>query len=406
KSRRDDPNLKYEREFQKRAEEGDGKFSIFVRQILSGKQQEWGISPEEANQIEDRVLQPYREYQHKITEYEQTLTEAVQHNKPFSDREQADLKEYQQQLKLRDEDVAEIHQRVQYIPSELLITPVNNLSIEPSPQPVTHQPPIKPLITPTPIYLRNFIKWLPVIVTGLVALFALPQAIKIAVKPNEKDTSTLKQVNQSIDIAGNWAEPFIKSLVGKNIIKGYPDGSFKPDRPITRSEFAALLNSAFDLQPIRAGRTFEDVPPNYWAAEVIQKAYQSGFVSGYPNGTFAPMQNTLRIQSLVSLVNGSKLEPSGTLDLNSVFGDAAQVPSYGQNALIAATQKCMATSPEYNSSQIPGGNFGPNTVATRADVAVYLHQALVAAGRLKALDKSSAANKYIASCPQGVYVKR
>jgi S-layer homology domain len=211
------------------------------------------------------------------------------------------------------------------------------------------------------------------------------------------------KVAQASDVSGNWAEPFIKVLVEKDIIKGYPDGTFRPDQPITRAEFAALLNKAFDLKPIREGRKFKDVPKNYWAADVIQKAYRSGFLAGYP-GSFGPKQNLLRIQGLVSLVNGSKLEPAGSLDLNSVFGDAAQVPSYGQNALIAATQKCVAVSVEYDSSRLPGGNFGPNTVATRADVAAYIHQVLVGAGRLTALDASSPANKYIASCPQGTYV--
>ncbi len=115
KSRRDDPQLKYEGEFQQRAEAGNGEFSIFVRQILSRKQQEWGISPEQAREIEDRVLQPYREYQSKLGEYEQTLTQAVQHHYPFSDREQADLKEYQQHLKLRDEDITEIGGRVRQL---------------------------------------------------------------------------------------------------------------------------------------------------------------------------------------------------------------------------------------------------------------------------------------------------
>jgi hypothetical protein len=217
-------------------------------------------------------------------------------------------------------------------------------------------------------------------------------------------TPSNDRISQASDVAGNWAEPFIKVLVEKGIIAGYPDGTFKPDQPITRAEFAALLNKAFDLQPVRAGRKFKDVPAKYWAADVIQKAYKSGFLAGYPNGTFAPKQNIIRIQSLVSLVNGSKLEPSGNLDLNGVFSDAAQVPSYGQNALTAATQKCIAVSVEYDSSKLPGGNFGPNTVATRADVAAYIHQVLVGAGRLTALPTSSSAYKYVASCPQGVYV--
>ncbi|WP_373541089.1 S-layer homology domain-containing protein [Chamaesiphon sp.] len=231
----------------------------------------------------------------------------------------------------------------------------------------------------------------------------LAEAVK-GVNTNAPATPATNQVAQASDVAGNWAEPFIRVLVERGIIAGYPDGTYRPDQAITRAEFAALINKAFTLEPTRAARKFKDVPNRFWAADVIQKAYQSGFLAGYPNGTFAPNQNIIRIQSLVSLVNGSRLEPSGNLDLNSVFGDAAQVPSYGQNALIAATQRCVAVSVEYDSSRLPGGNFGPNTVATRADVAAYVHQVLVGSGRLTALDPSSPANKYIASCPQGVYV--
>jgi hypothetical protein len=232
-----------------------------------------------------------------------------------------------------------------------------------------------------------------------------PLAAAVSADKNSAvSTPANTNIAQASDVAGNWAEPFIKVLVEKGIIAGYPDGTFKPDQPVTRAEFAALLNKAFDLQPVRAGRKFKDVPAKYWASAAIKKAYESGFLAGYPNGTFAPKQNIIRIQSLVSLVNGSKLEPSGNLDLNGVFGDAAQVPSYGQNALLAATQKCIAVSVEYDSSKLPGGNFGPNTVATRADVAAYIHQVLVGAGKLTALDKSSPAYKYVASCPQGVYV--
>jgi S-layer homology domain len=230
-------------------------------------------------------------------------------------------------------------------------------------------------------------------------------ATSVAVTNNTTPAiSANNQIAQASDVAGNWAEPFIKVLVEKEIIKGYPDGTFKPDQAVTRAEFAALLNRAFDLQPVKAERKFKDVSSKYWANAVIQKAYRSGFIVGYPNGTFAPNQNIIRIQGLVALVNGSKLEPSGKLDINSVFGDAAQVPSYGQNALVAAIQRCVAVSPEYDSSKLPGGNFGPETVATRADVAAYIHQVLVGAGKLTPLAQSNPANKYIASCPQGVYV--
>ncbi len=238
--------------------------------------------------------------------------------------------------------------------------------------------------------------------TKIVASAPLSESVKAGTSSAPAPAPT--KIAQASDVTGNWAEPFIRVLVEKDIIKGYPDGTFRPDQPINRAEFAALLNRAFSLEPATSTRKFKDVPKKFWATEVIQKAVSSGFMIGYPNGTFAPKQNITRIQSLVALVNGSKLEPSGTLDLNGVFGDASQVPGYGQNALIAATQRCIAVSQEYDSSKLPGGNFGPEMGATRADVAAYIHQVLVGAGKLPALDKASSANKYIASCPQGAYV--
>jgi hypothetical protein len=210
-----------------------------------------------------------------------------------------------------------------------------------------------------------------------------------------KSTQTqIAQANLS-DYAGNWAEPFIKVLIDKNIIVGYPDGTFKPDQPVTRAEFAALLNKAFELPPIRESRAFRDVPANYWAAAVIDKAYRSGFLAGYPNKTFAPNQNIIRIESLVSLTNGSKLQPDGSPDrVDELFADAAQVPDYGRNALLAATQKCVSVSLSYPVNK----NYDPNRIATRADVAASIHQVLVAAGRLPALASDNPAQKYVVNC--------
>jgi hypothetical protein len=212
------------------------------------------------------------------------------------------------------------------------------------------------------------------------------------------------QASNLNDINGNWAEPFIRVLVGKGIIKGYPDGTFKPNQQVTRAEFAAMLNKAFDLQPIRDGKQFKDIPKKYWAKEVIDKAYRGGFLAGYADGSFSPNRNILRIESLVSLTNGSKLTAAANLNLDAIFADSAQVPSYGKDPLIAATQRCMAVGVDYDSSQLPGGNFNPNQAATRADVAALIHQVLVSTGKLTALDKTSPVNKYIASCPQGTYM--
>jgi S-layer homology domain len=234
-----------------------------------------------------------------------------------------------------------------------------------------------------------------VMLASATRVSAIPTSTIEPVPATSENTKTkIAQANLN-DYAGNWAEPFIKVLIDKNIIVGYPDGTFKPDQPVTRAEFAALLNKAFELQPTRESRAFRDVPTNYWAVAVIDKAYRSGFLAGYPNNTFGPNQNIIRIESLVSLVNGSKLQPDGSPDrVNELFADAAQVPAYGRNALLAATQKCVSVSVSYPVNK----NYDPNRIATRADVAASIHQVLVAAGRLPALATDNPAQKYVVNC--------
>ncbi len=112
KSPKDDPKLKYRKEVENRAQQGQGKFSVFARRMLDLKRDEWGLSPEEGTAIEEEVLQPYREYERKRNEYEQALVEAIKQEYPFSSTAQKDLKEYQQYLELRDEDIASIEKKV------------------------------------------------------------------------------------------------------------------------------------------------------------------------------------------------------------------------------------------------------------------------------------------------------
>jgi formylglycine-generating enzyme required for sulfatase activity/uncharacterized caspase-like protein len=107
-----DPALKYRKEVENRAKQTRGKFSVFARRLLDSMQTELNLAPQQAAAIETEVLQPYREYDRKLNEYEQALTEAVCQEYPFSDQTQRDLEDYQRHLKLRDEDIAAISARI------------------------------------------------------------------------------------------------------------------------------------------------------------------------------------------------------------------------------------------------------------------------------------------------------
>lgn len=105
-----DPKLKYRKEVECRIERG--KFSIPARRLLKQRRDELGLSSDEADAIEAEVLQPYREHQRKLKEYEDTLAEALQDENLLSERTRNDLKDYQKHLGLSDEDVKEIEERL------------------------------------------------------------------------------------------------------------------------------------------------------------------------------------------------------------------------------------------------------------------------------------------------------
>lgn len=202
--------------------------------------------------------------------------------------------------------------------------------------------------------------------------------------------TSFAQVNFS-DVGTNyWAKPYIETLAQKDIIKGFPDGTFRPNEPVTRAQFAALIRNAFDQSARRTSRTFADVKSSYWASSAIDRAYTTGFLSGYPNGTFAPEQKIPKVQALVSLASGLKLSPVGSIDATlNKYSDQAQIPSYARPGVAAATQRSIPV----NYPQV--SRLMPAQQATRADIAAYLYQALVSQGTLSPIASSSPAAKYI-----------
>ncbi|HAJ61991.1 MAG TPA: Clp protease [Cyanobacteria bacterium UBA8543] len=105
-----DSKLKYRKEVERYVHRG--KISPVGRRILNARRDSLGLLAEEAATIEAEVLKPYREYKKKLHEYEQALVEAIQHEYPLSDYTRDELRDLQQVLSLRDEDIAPIEMRI------------------------------------------------------------------------------------------------------------------------------------------------------------------------------------------------------------------------------------------------------------------------------------------------------
>ena len=89
---------------------------------------------------------------------------------------------------------------------------------------------------------------------------------------------------------GYWAANYIGYMQQFGIITGYSDGSFRPDAPVTRAEFAAIASRFEKLT--EGSKSFTDVSDTYWAARYINFAATRGWVTGYSDGTFKP-ENTI-----------------------------------------------------------------------------------------------------------------
>lgn len=184
------------------------------------------------------------------------------------------------------------------------------------------------------------------------------------------------------DVSSNyWAAPFIQQLAQRGIIAGFPDGSFRPDAPVTRAQFASMVMGAFQKSQIRQPIRFNDVSSNFWANSAIQRAYSTGFLSGYPNNIFQPNQEIPREQVLVSLANGLQFNaPNNPDNVLSIYNDSFNISGFARNPIAAATVNNMVVN--YPNLK----NLNPRAVATRAQVAAFIYQALVSSNQASAIN--------------------
>lgn len=103
---------------------------------------------------------------------------------------------------------------------------------------------------------------------------------------------------QFIDTDSSWYNKAINAVVFRGIMKGYPDGRFRPNAPITRAEFTQMI-STIDNKPYGVA-PFADVP-GHWAERAIGSEYQAKRITGYPDGLFRPDANITRAEAAVIL---------------------------------------------------------------------------------------------------------
>lgn len=161
------------------------------------------------------------------------------------------------------------------------------------------------------------------------------------------------------DISGHWAEAAIKEAIASGIVKGYTDGTFKPNNTVTRAEFSVMLMGALKAEGEGAALTFTDQAKiAAWAKEAVAHAVKAEIISGYPDGTFRPGANILRMEMVSMIAKGARL----TLDPNAAtsFADNEDIPAWAMGAVKAVSDKGIIQGRT-------GNVFAPKATASRAD---------------------------------------
>jgi hypothetical protein len=157
-------------------------------------------------------------------------------------------------------------------------------------------------------------------------------------KPN--DTLTRAQVSSILsnelnlnpepanfpDVASShWANGHIGAVVSQGIMNGYPDGTFKPDNPMTRAEVSAVIASAYNLTQVTSNSSFSDLIQNHWSFSNVMALMDNYIISGYPDSTFKPNNSMTRAEFAAVMSKAINPQFTQSAMLSSEALDIAQV---------------------------------------------------------------------------------
>ena len=136
--------------------------------------------------------------------------------------------------------------------------------------------------------------------------------------------------------ASHWANGHIGAVASQGIMVGYPDGSFKPDNPMTRAEVSSVIASAYNMTQTTTNSPFTDLTQSHWAFSSVMALVDNHIISGYPDASFKANNSMTRAE--FSVVMSKTINPQfrqGSI-LSAEALDIAQILKDEDMAALAA----------------------------------------------------------------------
>ncbi|MCI3924732.1 Ig-like domain repeat protein [Paenibacillus sp. TRM 82003] len=209
------------------------------------------------------------------------------------------------------------------------------------------------------------------IIDGNVIAVPVDHLTKFAVFAVEKEEMEAPSAESVVftDTQSHWGEDTIHRATAYGVVNGYPDGSFRPDHPITRAEFLVMLAGAVQMQGTGDSpmEFQDDAKIGAWARSAVYASQQAGIVTGYGDGTFRPEAPITRVEMamMVARTLGMRVDSVTPTD----FSDDSLIPQWAKGAAAAVREARMITGRSNN-------NFEPYADATRAEAATILMRVL------------------------------
>ena len=202
----------------------------------------------------------------------------------------------------------------------------------------------------------------------------------VAAERAEKGKSPLYEMSSKVtfsDIAGHKNQQAIEKLAGEGIINGIGNGTFAPNRTMTRAEFCTIVVKALGIKPLES-RVFSDVPSGQWYSGYVGAANANGIVNGVGNSKFNPNGTITRQEAATMVVRAAKVLGQNTAAANaettlSRFSDSAKVASYAKEPLAYC----------FNSGILEAeASIQPTKAILRCEIAQMVYNLLKIAGEL------------------------
>ncbi|MDR6722962.1 mannan endo-1,4-beta-mannosidase [Paenibacillus amylolyticus] len=200
----------------------------------------------------------------------------------------------------------------------------------------------------------------------LLGSTALPAFADANVEGEAVGGNRVNTVQSAAEWSGHWAEPLINKWLTAGWVSGYPDGSFRPDQHVSRSEFVNAINTIFGYYVLDQEEPFADVQAGNWYASALSIAREAGYYQGYPNNTAKPDKEITREDAAVLLVRAFGLEKvAGGTDSSTSFLDESDIRSYARESVRVLSGVIEG---------YPDGSFKPEGALTRAEMLSWLDE--------------------------------